>query len=65
MKKTYIIPNTMVTLLNTQEQLLEASAHLAGQISDVTYGGVSTGDMSSDVKSNSYSVWDDDWSQSE
>ena len=63
MKKTYIIPNTAVTLLNSREHLLDASAKLIGDVS-VSSGGVSTGGMTSDVKQRvDYNVWNDDWSE--
>ena len=61
MKKTYIIPQTCVTILGSIEHLLQASANITGDV-NVTYGGKSTGGMSSDVKSSDYNVWDDDWS---
>ena len=67
MKKTYINPNTIITVLGSQEHLLQASANFKGDV-DVTYGGRSTGGMSSDVKGDrgsrdAYNVWNDDWSQ--
>ena len=64
MKKTYIIPQTSITMLGSIEHLLQASAHTTGDV-NVTYGGQSTGGMSSDVKAdrNDYNVWDDDWSR--
>jgi hypothetical protein len=61
MKKTYIIPNTTSMVLCSHEHVLEASAHTSGAV-DVSYGGISTGNMSSDVKRDDYNVWNDDWS---
>ena len=62
MKKTYIIPSTLITLVHSHQNILQVSANLKGDVS-VSYGGVSEGGMSCDTKSNNYNVWDDDWSE--
>ena len=57
MKKTYIIPEIAVTKLVSRKRfLLEGSAHINGL--GVTYGGVSTGGMTSDSRQdNSWDIW--------
>ena len=62
MKKNYIVPQINLVKLNT-ELMIAGSAHATGDVADVTYGGVSGGSMSADVKRDNYSVWDDDWSE--
>ena len=57
MKKTYIIPNTLVMQLNAQEHIMDGSAKMSGDVSDVTYGGRSEGGMQSDTKSNDWDIW--------
>ncbi|MBR1683357.1 MAG: hypothetical protein IJ700_08430 [Bacteroidaceae bacterium] len=57
MKKTYINPSTQMLVLNTREQLLDASAHTSGDVTDVNYGGKSEGGMDSDTKSNDWDIW--------
>lgn len=52
MKKTYIAPATMATLINTRESLL-----------DLSYGGASKVTSEDQVLSNEC-VWDDEWDDS-
>ena len=58
MKKTYIIPEIAVTKLVSRKLFLVGSAKLGGSVNDVTYGGVSTGGMTSDSRQdNSWDIW--------
>ena len=59
-KKAYINPIMTIVQVNCHAALLGASQTIGGDVT-VTYGGTATG-KSADVKSDTYNVWDDDWS---
>lgn len=60
MKKTYIIPNTLICRINT-ERFIAGSQDITSN-NGMTYGGVDEeGEVDPSVKQNHYNVWDDDW----
>ncbi len=59
MKKTYIIPETLITRVNV-ERMVAASPYTTDTVADQTYGM----DVKQDrVSRQDYNVWNDDWSQ--
>ena len=65
MKKIYIIPSARVIRMTECDSLLLTASEEAGSNSLLGNGGGTEGSgiTSGDVKYNSYSVWDDDWSK--
>ena len=61
MKKTYIIPNSVIVRLNSRELIMQGSAKILGDV-EVGFGGESEGGMSSDVKGiGDIDLWDEVW----
>ena len=61
MKKTYIIPQSIVVRLMSRELVMQGSAKITGDI-DIDFGGESVGGMTSDVKVvTDINIWDDEW----
>ena len=64
MKKTYIIPESIIVRLSGRELvMLQGSAKIQiGGSDPVDYGGTSEGGMTGDVKGISdVNLWDDEW----
>ena len=60
MKKTYIIPKTLICWMNA-ERFIAGSQEVTSN-NGMTYGGVDEdGELDQSVKQNHYNVWDDDW----
>ena len=61
-KKQYTAPQMSSYVLSSNEALLVSMSYEGNKV--VTDGGKASehGVTSADVKDNSYSVWDDDWS---
>ena len=61
MKKTYIIPQSIIVRLMSREQVMQGSAKIKGDI-EVDFGGDSEDDMTSDVKViTDVNIWTDEW----
>ena len=64
-KNTYMSPALSITLLNTRELLLSGSITDIQGVDGLDVEGTTqdAGITAGNVKSNGYSVWDDDWSR--
>jgi hypothetical protein len=65
MKKIYISPEIASLQLAAELPVADSQIKSGGDVTDITYGGkVSSGDnIAPEVKTNSYNVWNDDWSK--